>query len=276
MRLSLLLFLLMGLFGPAFAQSAESGQRTGRTKSILYSASSDWVSVSLKPTPRLRPATAMAAGASPAGANTEPPLAPRYTPPTTNANGYRPAFTGDFVTNRNGWVAGNRGDYNYQIGLGKYSIRKRNQTTKWAAFSHVALPSEINLNIAETFTIKVDVAADSGRIPTGGLLFGVLDSLNYCAFSLNSQGEIAIARVSNGKTLDDYMPGDYFKPGVLLEQNRNRLTIRREGDELHFYINDREVRSSPYPFRKFSGNGVGLTTTGYWTSFQKLSVTLGP
>ncbi|WP_240163484.1 hypothetical protein [Spirosoma taeanense] len=207
----------------------------------------------------------------------EPGTQPSRTASTrTNASGFRPAFTGDFATNRNGWKAGNKGDYNYQIGLGKYSIRKRRMDTQQAAFSFVPLPVDINLNIADVFTIKVDIVADSGQVPTGGVLFGVLDSLNYSAFLLNGKGEIAIVRVTNGETSDDYMPGDYFKPGILLERNRDRLIIRRKGEALHFYINEREVRSSPYPFKMLAGNGIGLTTTGYWTSFQKLSVTLGP
>ena len=120
------------------------------------------------------------------------------------------------------------------------------------------------------------MVADSGRIPTGGLLFGVADSLNYSAFVLSSRGEVSIVRVTNGAASGEYMPGEYFKPGILLEKNRDRLTIRRTGDALHFYINDQEIRTSPYPFRMLAGNGIGLTTTGYWTSFQKLTVTLGP
>lgn len=201
--------------------------------------------------------------------------APGRVAPFPKEVGYRPAFTGDFATNRNGWRAGNKGDYNYQVGLGKYNIRKRNENTTKPAFSYVSLPTEINLNIAETFTIKVDVLADSGQVPTGGILFGVADSLNYCSFSLNSLGEVSIMRVVNGETFGDYMPGDYFKAGVPLEKNRDRLMIRRIGDALHFYINEWEVRSSPYPFRMLSGTGIGLTTTAYWTSFQKLTVTLG-
>lgn len=219
----------------------------------------------LSPEPASQPST-----------KTKPAPAPRYTPPAPSTVGYRPAFTGDFVTNRNGWKAGNKGDYHYQIGVGKYNVRKRNVNTNQIAFSYVSLPTEINLNIAETFTIKVDVVADSGRVPTGGILFGVADSLNYCAFTLNSKGEISIVRVANGATFSDYMPGDFFRPGVLLEKNRDRLIIRRVGDMLHFYINEQEVRSSPYPFRMLPGNSIGLTTTGYWTSFQKLTVTLGP
>ena len=272
MRFFLLIIITIRLSVNTFSQSAESDRRSGRTRPVVYSAASDWQKVTLKPASR--PGPVRSAPKPDARAESVAGLSNTPSPPT--ATGYRPAFTGDFATNRNGWKAGNRGDYNYQIGLGKYSIRKRSANTTQTAFSYVPLPTEINLNIAQTFTIKVDVLADSGQVPTGGILFGVVDSLNYCAFSLNGTGDISIIRVANGVTFGDYMPGDLFKPGVPLQKNRDRLSIRRTGDKLHFYVNDQEVRSSPYPFRMFSGNGIGLTTTGYWTSFQKLTVTLGP
>ena len=283
MRLCLLIICFTGLSVSGFAQPPESTQRTGRAKPVVYSASSNWQKVTFKPTPRLRPAqppssiptTNLSSGSvSQPDAVAAPTKRPALS--ASNPTGYRPAFAADFVTNRNGWKSGNKGDYQYQIALGKYNIRKRNVSTNQTAFSYIPLPTDINLNIAETFTIKVDVVADSNRIPTGGILFGVADSLNYCAFSLNSNGEVSIVRVVNGATFGDYMPGDYFKSGVLIEKNRDRLTIRRNDEALHFYVNDREVRSSPYLFRMLSGNGIGLTTTGYWTSFQKLLVTLGP
>ena len=325
MRLSLLAVLITCLSVNSFSQSENPAQRSGRSKPMIYSASSEWQKVTFKPTTLIQSDPAVASSrpakqpitssttqneapdrtdpvsvrsapsaSAPAGGSARPlpndrpesSSQPSYTRGESgalsratssgiNASGYRPAFTGDFATNRNGWKAGNKGDYNYQIGLGKYNIRKRNVNTSQVAFSYVPLPGYINLNIAETFTIKVDVVADSSRIPVGGLLFGVADSLNYCAFSLNSKGEISIIRVANGQTFSDYMTGDFFQPGVLVDINRNRLMIRRNGQALHFYINDREVRSSPYPFRMLPGNGIGLTTTGYWTSFQKLTVTLG-
>lgn len=195
---------------------------------------------------------------------------------TGGTSAFRPAFTGDFSTNRNGWKAGNQGDYQFQIGLGRYSVRKRKTDTKQVAFSYVSLPPDINLNRADTFTIRVDVLADSGQVPTGGLLFGVRDSLNYCAFVTNDRGDVSIRRVMNGLPLNDYMSEDYFRPGTPVDRNRNRLTVRRRGDALHFYVNDREVRGSPYPFRALSGNGIGFTASGYWTQFQRLNVTLGP
>ena len=228
---------------------------------MTYSAASAWQKVTIRPTVRVtRTSSENGRGAAaPTGSSTE----------------FRPAFTGDFVTNRNHWRAGNAGDYSYQVGLGSYSIRKRNVRTEKTAYSYISLPSEINLNRAEVFTIKLDVLADSGQVATGGLLFGVNDSLNYCAFTTNSRGDVSIKRVANGETFSDYMSGEFFRPGVPVDKNRNRLMVKRRGEYLYFYVNDQEVRSSPYAFRMLSGNGIGLTSSGYWTSFQKLNVTVG-
>ncbi|AUD00588.1 hypothetical protein [Spirosoma pollinicola] len=266
-------------------------QSTGRRpKMAIFSASSEWQKVTLKPTSALavspsgRPSTAVEKPASsPVGqaapvtvTNPTEVMAPARTAPYPTVNSdYHPAFTGDFATNRNGWKAGIKGDYYFQIGLGRYSIRKRNTNTTQVALSTVELPADINLNRAEVFTIKVDVLADSGQVPSGGIVFGIKDSLNYNAFTLNAKGEVSIIRVANGSTFGDYMPGDFFSPGVSVEKNRDRLSIQRRGDELHFYVNAVEIRSSPYPFKMFAGNGIGLMASGYWTSFQKLTVTLG-
>lgn len=258
MRIYLTCIIIALLYGISSAAVAQ------RLKSITYSASSAWQQVTLRPA--VRPATSVSA--SPAR-GTADRVVPNESPD------FRPAFTGDFATNRNGWKAGAHGDYQYQIGQGRYSIRKRNVHTRQNAFSTVELPAAINLNQAEVFTIKVDMLADSGRVPAGGLLFGVKDSLNYNAFMLNEQGQVSIIRVANGQTFSDYMPGDYFSAGVLVDKNRDRLMIQRKGGALRFYINSQEIRSSPYAFKMLSGNGIGLTSSGYWTSFQKLSVTVG-
>ncbi|GAB4019812.1 hypothetical protein EXU85_25220 [Spirosoma sp. KCTC 42546] len=253
-------------------------QSTGRrTKSAVYSASSEWKKVTLKATARLATARPVNTPAAPVPQPVVQPTEQAEPAPviTSSSPDFRPAFTGDFATNRNGWKAGNHGDYNYQIGMGRYSIRKRNTNTQQVAFSAVELPTDINLNRADLFTIKVDVLADSGQVPTGGVLFGVKDSLNYSAFMLNVKGEVSIIRVANGKTFSDYMPGDYFLPGVSVEKNRNRLMIQRKGETLRFYINAQEIRTSPYAFKMLPGNGIGLAASGYWTSFQKLSVVLG-
>lgn len=246
---------------------------TRESKPFIYSASSEWQKVTIHPTSPTQPTTGQSASSAPLRSATSRANRTNSAPATTS--GFRPAFTGDFATNRNGWKAGIQGDYHYQIGMGRYSILKRNSSTRQAAFSYVLLPTDINLNVADQFTIKIDVLADSGRVPSGGILFGVRDSLNYNAFTLNGQGEVSIVRMVNGQTTSDYMSGDFFKPGIPVESNRNRLTIRRKGYSLHFYINDQEIRTSPYRFRMLPGNGIGMISSAYWTAFQKLSVTLG-
>lgn len=275
MRLFLTICLVALTSMISLAQSTER-----RAKSAVYSASSEWQRVTLRPTSRL---TTNSSGISPSTA-TVPPIAQlvdRLEPTVANSSApvspdFRPAFIGDFATSRNGWRSGNKGDYNYQISLGRYSIRKLNVNTSQVAFSAVELPTDINLNRADIFTIKVDVLADSGQVPTGGLLFGVKDSLNYCAFTLNAKGEVSVSRVINGQATSDYLAGRYIVPGVAVEKNRNRLMIKRNGEILRFYINAQEIRTSPYSLKVFPGNGIGLLASGYWTSFQKLSVTLGP
>ncbi|MBD2704484.1 hypothetical protein IC229_27840 [Spirosoma sp. BT702] len=291
MRLLLTISFMLLFIGSIVAQPAGR-----RSKSTVYSASGEWQKITLQPaasgssTPSA-PVVQPNPSASQPNNPTSQPITPTTQPtesvvrtepkpastaPTTMpSSGFRPAFTGDFVTNRNGWKAGNKGDYNYQIGMGRYSIRKRKASTRQVAFSYVSLPNDINLNRDDAFTIKVDVMADSGRVPTGGLLFGVKDSLNFCAFTLNSKGETSIIRVTNGEAYGDYMPGDFFAPGVPVEKNRDRLTIRRNKESLSFYVNEQEVRGSPYAFKTLPGNGVGLITDASWTTFQKLTVTVG-
>lgn len=276
MRLFLIIVFSTLFFLDTLAQSAGR-----RPKTAIFSASSEWQRVTLKPLPPVKPPEqAQAETVTPTQSLTTTvveqvqPVTGR-SPLTTGTAEFRPAFTGDFATNRNGWRAGNQGDYYYQIGLGQYSIRKRVANTQQLPFSAVELPNEINLNVANQYTIKVDMLADSGQVPAGGLLFGVRDSLNYNAFMLNEKGEVAVVRVANGRTFSDYMPADFMAPGVSVEKNRNRLTIQRRGNSLHFYINAQEIRSSPYPVKIFPGNGIGFTSSAYWTAFQKLTVTLG-
>lgn len=204
------------------------------------------------------------------------PSLPRTGRVPAPAPSYRPAFTGDFATNRNGWKGGRKGGYHYQIGFGKYNVRPVNPAPGEVAYSVVPLPTEMNLNLATHFTIKLDVVADSGRIPTGGLLFGVRDSLNLCAFLLRGDGTMALTRLIDGQASDSVMTADYFRPGVPVEPNRNQLVIRRVEKALHVYINQREVRGSPFAFEPLPGNSIGITSSGDWTSFQKLLVTLGP
>ncbi len=303
--------ILLGLCGPAGYAQTEPGQPVSSQSSVeeVESASSDWQRVSLsrpgsRNTPPLASTTTSASTApvqaapvqavpvpagtasaapitSPSASPVRPPIV--SAPPTPPAGRvpaqpqrYRPAFTGDFATNRNGWKGGRKGGYHYQIGFGRYNIRPVGPAPGEVAYSVVPLPTEMNLNLAAQFTIKLDVVADSGRVPTGGLLFGVRDSLNLCAFLLRNDGTMTLTRLINGQATDSVMTSDYFRPGVPVAPNRNQLVIRRVDKALHVYINQQEVRGSPFAFQALPGNSIGVSSSGDWTSFQKLLVTLGP
>ncbi|QJD80621.1 hypothetical protein [Spirosoma rhododendri] len=299
--------ILLGLYSPAGYAQTEPVQPVGsQPVEEIESASSDWQRVSLSrsasrvtpplastaTSPRTAPiqaAPVQAATRSTSTASTAPVATPSAGPgrsPVVSAppvgripaqpQRYRPAFTGDFATNRNGWKGGRKGGYHYQIGFGRYNIRPVNPAPGEVAYSVVPLPTEMNLNLATHFTIKLDVVADSGRVPTGGLLFGVRDSLNLCAFLIRSDGTMALTRLTNGQAADSVMTADYFKPGVSVAPNRNQLVIRRVEKALHVYINQQEVRGSPFVFALLPGNSIGVSSSGSWTSFQKLIVTLGP
>ena len=300
MRYLAVFVLLSGLIGPV-ASYAQTQPDSTQTVTETESTSSEWQQVSLSrhathaapaptnaPNPTRStpaPTTTVATSTVPASAPTASTLPARPAPiPTAPATGrvparpqsYRPAFSGDFATNRSGWRGGRKGGYQYQIGFGRYNIRRLSPTSGEVAYSVVSLPTEMNLNLAPYFTIRIDVVADSGRVPSGGLLFGVRDSLNLCAFRLRSDGTMALTRLIDGQATDSVMTDDFFRPGVPVEPNRNQLVIRRVEKALHVYINQREVRGSPFVFDPLPGNRIGVTSSGDWTSFQKLLVTLGP
>ncbi len=292
MRYLAVFVLLSGLVG-SVASYAQTQPDSTQTVEETESTSSEWQQVSLsrhathappaptnvpnptRPTPA--PTTAVATVTVPATASTLPTRpAPATGRVPARPQSYRPAFSGDFATNRSGWRGGRKGGYHYQIGFGKYNIRRLSPAPGEVAYSVVPLPTEMNLNLAPYFTIRIDVVADSGRVPSGGLLFGVRDSLNLCAFRLRSDGTMALTRLIDGQATDSVMTDDFFRPGVPVEPNRNQLVIRRVEKALHVYINQREVRGSPFVFEPLPGNRIGVTSSGDWTSFQKLLVTLGP
>ncbi|WP_460637073.1 hypothetical protein [Larkinella harenae] len=211
-----------------------------RAQAGTYSASSPWVYVKIK-------------------ANAKTPTADR-------------SFTDDFTNNHNRWRIGQRGAYSFDLYQNAYRIRKQTSNTKSQAFSSIPLPTGINLNKVDTFTVQVDVAGPSGIIPDAGLLLGVKDSLNYCHFRINNKNQASVKYVINGLSYTIYMRGDYVPAGIPLSVTRNTLTVRKKGEQIHFYLNGREIPTSPYQFRQYQGNGIGFVSTTDGTLFQNLRV----
>ncbi|GAB3315797.1 hypothetical protein GCM10027299_05240 [Larkinella ripae] len=230
-RLAILVGILFGLIGEIQAQVG------------VYSASSPWVYVKIKPK-------------NAASATTR-------------------QFTDDFSDNHNRWRIGQRGAYSFDLHQNSYRIRKQASNTQTAAFSFIPVPTAINLNKVDTFMVQVDIAGPTGIIPDAGLLVGVKDSLNYCHFRINNKNQVSVKYVINGLSYTIYMRGEYVPAGIPLSATKNTLTVRKKGDQIHFYLNGREIPTSPYQFRLYQGNGVGFVSTTDGTLFKNLIVSAG-
>ncbi len=184
------------------------------------------------------------------------------------------AFRETFTNNLHAWRQGIQGDYTYSIDNGSYTIHRSRHETKRFAYSYISLPENINLNKADSFTVQVDIAGKPGTIPEGGLLIGMLDSLNYCQIRLTDQGQLVIGMVIDGKVSSRYFPGGISSPQHSVKLESNTLAVRRIGNTMHVFINKQEVTTSPFPFRYFMGNHIGVMTGGDGISFRNLLVRL--
>jgi hypothetical protein len=86
---------------------------------------------------------------------------------------------------------------------------------------------------------------------------------------------VALYTRVNGVAQSNYMTGKHTVAKVAISTTRNTLTIRRTGEQLHFYVNGAEVEDSPHPYRPFKGNGVGFISFADAIKFQYLTVQLG-
>ncbi|KAA9354562.1 hypothetical protein [Larkinella humicola] len=184
-------------------------------------------------------------------------------------------FMETFTDNRNRWLIGRRGAYGYDMSQNAYHIYKQADDSPTSAFSYVSIPTALNLNKLDTFMVQVDLAGPSGIIPDAGLLIGVKDSLNYCHFRINNKNQVSVKYVINGLSYTIYMRGDYVPAGIPLSTTKNTLTVRKKGEQIHFYLNGREIPTSPYQFRQYQGNGIGFVSTTDGTQFRNLTVSAG-
>ncbi|MEZ0482989.1 hypothetical protein [Fibrella aquatica] len=226
-------------------------------------ASKTTVATSTMATTDTKPAAKNAATTSPSRAA----LAPAK--PVTRT------FLEPFTDNRNGWLTGKRNGFDLEIAKDSYYIRKQSDAISRPGRSYIKLPDDVNLNKADTFTVSVEMVIPPTIEADGGLLIGVKDTSNYCQFRVIGTSKVALYTRVNGVAQANYMMGKPTAAKVAISPTRNTLTIRRTGDQLHFYVNGKEVEDSPHPYRPFKGNGVGFVSFAEAVKFQYLTVQLG-
>lgn len=185
------------------------------------------------------------------------------------------SFLESFADNRHGWLVGKRNGFLLEVAKDSYYIRKEDASLTRPARSYIKLPDDLNLNKADTFTVSVEMIVPANLQPDGGLLIGVKDTSNYCQFRLIGTSKVSLYTRVNGTAMATYMPGKPTNAKVPIDAVRNTLTIRRTGDDLHFFVNGKEVEDSPHPYRAFKGNGVGFISFTEATKFQYLTVQVG-
>jgi hypothetical protein len=208
----------------------------------VQSASSSWIAVETKPVPPFRTPTGI-------------------------------GFTETFgEENKNGWPTGLRAGFTYTIKPVGYQIERRSADTSRAARAWVTLANRLNLNKLDTFLIQIDLLPQTDTYPSGGLIFGVADSLNYNQVRLEGKNQVWVQQIVDGKADPAVIPLRLTRADVDLRPGRNRIAVWRRGKQLHIFVNEKELPTSPIPFRPFRGNGVGVLMTGNWLSFRNLSV----
>jgi hypothetical protein len=206
---------------------------------------------------------------------TKTDLKPAATKATEPAPAKTNSFLETFADNHNGWLVGKRRGFILEVAKDSYYIRKEDPSVTRPGRSYIKLPDDLNLNKADTFTVSVEMVVPANVQPDGGLLIGVKDTSNYCQFRLMGTSKVSLYTRVNGKAMATYMPGKPTPAKVPIDPVRNTLTIRRTGDELHFYVNGKEVEDSPHAFKNFKGNGVGFISFTEATKFQYLTVQVG-
>lgn len=184
-----------------------------------------------------------------------------------------PGFTETFAEeNPNRWPTGLRGGFTYTIKAIGYQIERRAADTNRAAHAWIPIAKKLTLNRIDTFMVQVDVLSRSDTYPDGGLLFGVADSLNYSQIRLIGNDKVVVQQFTNGKPDPAFVSAHLSVATVTLRAGRNRVAVWRRGNQLHVFINEQELPTSPFLFRPLRGNGIGVVLNGNWLSFRNLTV----
>ncbi|MEZ0542990.1 hypothetical protein [Fibrella arboris] len=271
------------------------GLASGQTpKATVTSSASEWTTLTItatdtvanttaktKTTRTTRPksATATAATSKTTTAVTDARSAVKRpaTVPSVRPAMAKPAvrtFLETFADNHNGWLTGKRNGFDLEIAKDSYYIRKQKSDNR-PGRTYIKLPDDLNLNRADTFTVSVEMIIPPTVEADGGLLIGVKDTSNYCQFRVIGTSKVALYTRVNGVAQPNYMMGKPTAAKVAISSTRNTLTIRRTGEQLHFFLNGKEVEDSPHPYRPFKGNGVGFINFAEAVKFQYLTVQLG-
>jgi hypothetical protein len=159
-----------------------------------------------------------------------------------------PVIYRDTFTNDTGWTAQvtTSGGYSFVNGWIRLAVRMPN-----AAINAYSPPLELRDFYLEV-TLRADLCSGDDE---AGLLFRVVDPLNYYRFSITCQGGARVTRVIDGGEVALIPVTETFAvfPGAFVE---NHIAVLASGPIMTFFINGTEVFSAQDA--TFTLGGLGL------------------
>jgi hypothetical protein len=166
----------------------------------------------------------------------------------------------DFTSATKDWLTGSNDTRILSISNGKYHFEHLKNDGAFGSWRNVTIETYAD------FTIETSITKEAGVQNYGyGLIWGKKDWKNYNRFLLSGNGMFSITRTEKGnsKDLKPWTKSTAIKTG---NGATNKLAIKRQGNDLKFYINDVLVHSMP--FQTFFDHQIGY----YVAHDQKIGV----
>lgn len=158
------------------------------------------------------------------------------------------SFKDDFDDNKNNWAIKNNDTQVLEIKNGKYYYENKGTGGLWTYKNMFIDPSK-------DFSIETTLTQTSGDDNSGfGLVIGLDNGDNYCVFNITSTKFFKVYEYQDTKNteLSPWTKSDVIKP----MNEPNKLTIRKTGSNMFFYVNDVEVFKTSSPPLKGSQYGI--------------------
>lgn len=135
---------------------------------------------------------------------------------------------------------------------GKYFLKSNSEYG--GNFKFITKPVAINQN--EDFKVEVILTKIEGNVNYAyGLVWGLLDNKNYYSFFIENDGKFAVQKIVDNN-INNII--GWAEPNVPINSSNqtNKLTIKKEGNQIQYFINDNFVGRTQ--FQPFFGNYLGF------------------
>jgi Leucine-rich repeat (LRR) protein len=158
-------------------------------------------------------------------------------------------FEEKFVNNRKEWYLIDNEECTVKIEDGRYIFDHKREKGAWFAWKSPEIDPQ------KDFLIEVTATKLSGVNKAYGLVWGLKDLDHRYQFGVANNGYYSYGKSENGtwQTLIDWTASDAINTE---DASENKLSLRKVGEQLKFYVNDRYV--AEVPFGSFFGPNVGF------------------